>query len=124
MSVFSDALDRVFDGLVRQFGGQAVTYAQGSNSKSIASTACVRKDLRRGGSDGLDPDTCTFLVKATEFASGFSGTNPVLPSARDSVTVSGEKAWEVDPSDPQAVQLVNGGVYVIRASRRRQAGDA
>lgn len=97
----------------------SLTYAQGGNSKSIT-TAWRVEPISRGLVPGLDAPTTAVGVPADEFASGFSSSNPVVPAGRDVVTVSGEKAWEVE-----AAELVGGGTYYqLTLSQRVQRGTA
>lgn len=109
----------VFSRLAGLHGTVTITYAQGSNTQSI--TDAIRLGAaRRQDLGNLDQDDDVFLVLAERFESGFSGTNPVNPSGKDTITVSGEKAWTLD-----VAQLRGAGAYWrLEVSRRRQAGDA
>lgn len=87
-------------------GGVAVTVQAAptgtSNTKAIGATSCVRKDLRRAVEDGLDRDTCTFLIPVAQFVTGFSASNPVTAVAGMTLTVTGESVWyvqDVESSD-------------------------
>lgn len=115
-----DLLD-TFDELGDHFGWAAFTLADGSSTKAATADAKVayRKGLRRGrdGTEGLDPDSVTYVVTGSFFTSGFSGAAPGAPSAGQTITPTGEKAWTVD-----GVESVNGAIYVLRCSRRRQRG--
>ena len=109
----AEEFDAVLTALIENFGGTAVTVQAAptgtSNTKSIAATACLRKNLRRAIESGEDVDTCTFLIPASEFASGFSSSNPVTPVARMTVSVSGENLWVVS-----AVEPVSSNGYALR----------
>lgn len=121
MAEFAEDVVDVFADLGDALGFVGFTYADGGSTKDATTAAKVayRKGLRRGrdGEHGLDPDSVTYVVTGSFFTSGFSGAAPGAPSAGHTITPTGEKAWTVD-----GVESVNGAIYVLRCSRRRQRG--
>lgn len=113
MAMQTDEVASLFTDLVDCFGGIAVTVNANptgtANTKAISATGCLRKSLVRATESGLDRDTCTYVIPATQFASGFSTTNPVTPATGMTITVSGESPWIVT-----LVESVSDAVYVLR----------
>lgn len=95
------------------------TYAQGSNTKTVA--AYRPQSIRNApGEGGPDMDETTFYAAATEFTSGFSVSDPVVPTQGDTYTLSGERAWTVRRVEP----LAFGHLHAIHCDRQRQRGVA
>jgi len=115
MSVVSD-WGETGHGLLESYMGSVTgTYAQAANTKSIT-TAVRRRPARGEDLDGqLDPDEVLWTVPASEFTSGFSGTNPVNPNSGDTWTVSGERAYRV-----ARAELRGGGAYWLLTTRRQR----
>lgn len=101
-------------------GTVTVTFAQGSNTKSITEVLQLGERGRKDGK-GVPLWECTFLIEADEFDSGFSSPTSITPSPGDEITDANSKAWDVD-----TVREV-GGPSVLKAfdcSRRTQRGKA
>lgn len=109
----SSRAEQVFDRLASLYGGTAVTVQAAptgtSNTKAVSADDCVRKDHLRAIESGLDRDTCSFLVRASAFESGFTASNPVVPVAGMTFTVLGESVWYA-----QSVSSICGVVFVFR----------
>lgn len=123
MGITSEMAGLGFQVLNELEGGVAVTYADRTNTKAIPATSATRTKLVRGVEGVTDRDTCTFQILTSEFDSGFSGANPVNPSAGHTITISGEAPWFVGVDAPGDLAVsVNGAVYVLRCSRERARG--
>lgn len=116
----------VLDELIAEYGGTAGTYGQGSNTKAMAATDALIKDVRRDGDGGLGEDALlgTLCIRVSKFASGFSSSSPVYPAAGDTYTVASlATPWRVLAGEG-SVENVAGEVYLLRLRRDRQRGAA
>lgn len=98
----------------------AGTLAQGSNTKAVTVTVRRASRTRPGPGETLDLDNARLLIKASEFASGWSGTNPVKPAPGMTFTVAGERVWTVGDVE----QLALGHLYALDLGRRVQRGGS
>jgi hypothetical protein len=122
---FSDGVLDVFERIRQEKGGLAGTYAQArgttTNTKAMPATACFRLYLARGTGDGLNRDTCVFVVRADAFASGFSLESPVVPRAGDLYTPTGETVpWTIQVASERGA----GAYYRLDATRDRAGWDS
>lgn len=97
----------------------SVAYAQGANTKTIATAWRIPPTDRQPG-EGLDEVGELLGVLASEFTSGFSASNPVTPSPGDAVTVGSEAAGRV-----ARASLTGGGSYwELEIAKAVQRGTA